>query len=186
MRQSLVIIPVILLLASPTAHASFSQADEESISVVIHGKFLVGETRNGRDGLPKITANGIAFALEFKKNAPSPARLTALHNRKVVVRGTLKKDEQDHLVCVVDGDVAEDKAPGKAAQYLVGYHDGEQATVTELGQTLGLKMIDNNATGKYLILESNEATDPRFLEKLKEHKAVRYVEKNLEYKIPEK
>ena len=189
MRRFVVVCLAILPLVGLLRHASVYAypPDEESIKVEIHGKLLAGGGGpEGPDGSPVITANGISFTLEFKKNTLTPVRLTTLHNRRVVVRGTLKKDGRDHLVCVVEGDVNEDKPAGPVTQYLVGYRDGQQSILADLGQTLGMKVVDRNVPGKYLILETTDKTKAEFLKKLKEHKAVRYVEKNLEYKIPEK
>ncbi|WZO96180.1 hypothetical protein EP7_003164 [Isosphaeraceae bacterium EP7] len=189
MRRSLVVCLAILPLVGMLRHTSVqaSPADREFIEVKIQGKLLVGEGGSeGRAGSPVITANGISFTLEFKKDPPTPARLTTLHNHRVVVRGTLKKGEKDQLICVVEGDVNEDKPAGPVTQYLVGYRDGQQSTLADLGQSLGMKVVDRNVPGKFLILETTDKTEAEFFEKLKKDKSVRFVEKNLEYKIPEK
>jgi hypothetical protein len=189
MRRSVVVYFAFLSAVGLPRHAAVHAAppDEESITVEIRGKLHPGaERESGRHGSPVITANGINFTLEFKKNPLSPARLSTLYNRTVVVRGSLKKSGQDHLVCEVEGDVNEVKPKGRVTQYLVGYREGEHSNVSDFGRTLGLKVIDRNIPGKYLIVETTENTNAGFLEKLKEHKAVRYVEKNLEYRIPEK
>jgi hypothetical protein len=188
MRRFIVVclasLPVVGLLRFASVHAS--APDEESIKVEIHGKLLAGEGGSeGRDGPPVITASGISFTLEFPKDPPTSASLTTLNNRRVVVRGVLKKGARDGLVCVVEGDLNEDKPATRVAQYLVGYQDGQHSALADLGQRLGMKVVDRNATGKYLILETTDKTAAEFLEKLKQNKAVRYVEKNQEYKIPE-
>ena len=189
MRRSVVVCFAILSAVGLSRHAAVHAAppNEESITVEIRGKLHAGaERESGRQVSPVITANGINFTLEFKKNPPSPARLSTLYNRAVVVRGRLKTSVRDQLVCEVEGDVIEVKTKGRVTQYLVGYREGEQSVVSDFGRTLGLKVIDRNIPGKYLILETTENTNAEFFEKLKTHKAVRYIEKNLEYRIPEK
>jgi hypothetical protein len=175
-------------LASLTGCALGAAAppDHQYVKVEIRGQLLFGTERTGgRPGTPVIHAEGLTFDLEFKGHSPPPETLNRLTNQTVVVRGTLRKQGRDRLVCLVEGEVQGDTR-ARRAQYLVGYQEGQHAIVEAFARQLGLKVVDRYQPGKYLILEPTEKVDVKFIDKLKQHRAVRYVEKNMDYRIPEK
>lgn len=160
--------------------------DAEFVKIEIHGKLSGGERGpDGRVSPPSIKADAISFLLEYADPPPQPHRIEELHGRAVVARGTLKMDDRGRLVCRVEGEVEEDRPAIVATQFLVGYHD-DPAGLQALGRSLGLRIVGRNEPGKFLIVETSGDTDPTFLEKLKGNKAVRYVERNMKYQIPEK
>ena len=193
MKRSVVAVgSAATLVASLTWGILGDAAPPESpyVKVEIRGQLLPGtEGAGSRPGTPVIKAEGMTFALEFKDQMPPPGKVRNLYNQTVVIRGTLRKQGRDCLVCIVEGDMEADTQDGTQAdrevQYLVGYHEGQQSIVESLCQKLGLKVVDRYQPGKYLIIEPTEKTDAKFIDKLKESRAVRYVEKNMKYRIPE-
>jgi hypothetical protein len=157
------------------------------IKVEIRGQLLPGtEGEGGRPGPARVKLEGMTIELEFKGHAAPPPEIRRLYHQTVTIRGTLKQQGGDRLICVVEGDVQGDPPAGRDAQYLVGYRDGQQATVESLCRKLGIKVVDRYGPGKYLVVEPAADADEDFVEKLKESRAVRYVEKNKEYRVPEK
>jgi acyl-coenzyme A thioesterase PaaI-like protein len=162
-----------------------SSTERTYVKVEIRGRF-VSAGAEGRPETPVVEAEGMIIELQFGDQPANAGNLQKLSNQTVIVRGTLRRASPDRLICVVEGDVVPATQGTRDAQYLIGYQEGQEKAVESLSQSLGLKVLDRYEPGKYLVVEPTEKADDKFLEKLKENRAVRYVEKNMEVRIPEK
>jgi Fervidolysin N-terminal prodomain len=181
------VVAAATLLASLTLCTSGAAfpPDHSSVKVEIRGVLLPAGPE-GRPNAPVVKSNDLTIELQFKDQPPPTEKLQKLFNQAVIVRGLLRKQGADRLICLVDGDVVADMQGIRDAQYLVGFQEGQQKELEALCSKLGLKIVDRYEPGKYLVIEPTEKADDKFLAKLKESPSVRYVEKNMEVRIPEK
>jgi hypothetical protein len=173
-----------LLLSLACCVGVAARAQAPPIEVV--GQFLPGKVDDqGRPGVPTLRAKDMTYEITFGQPPPSRQELDRLAFKIVAAKGTraqrrdasgkehqtLKLGEKPRIV----GDV----------NYLVGYRaEPDARAVEELCKKLELKVVDHYRPGKYFRVEPTSRTPPDFPDQLQQDKAVRYVEPNIQYRIP--
>jgi hypothetical protein len=152
----------------------------------IIGQFLPGKLdHQGRPGVPTLRAKKTTYEITFSQPQPTREELDRLAFKMVAAKGTraTRRDAsgKEHPTLRV----AERPRIVGNVNYLVGYRDQPDArAVEELCKKLELTVLDHYRPGKYFRVEPTSRTPPDFPDQLEHNQAVRYVEPNIQYRIP--
>lgn len=185
LRTLISLVGLLLTCMLPTAWAC-----DQYVKVDIKGELKKRPPVSGRS-VVLLIAKGMQFDLSFVK-PPPPQALDQLVGKTVSATGTLEQRRDPtgraFFVCVVQGDLKAAEVPDQVEnEYLIGHHGkpGDDVAVEKLIEGLMLKNIQYYKPGKYFRVRTTSETKANFLSTLRDNAAVRYVEAQQTYKIPE-